>query len=34
MLSIGMFWTVVVNLIVLPALLVVCGISPAPRSNE
>ena len=28
MLSIGMFWTVVANLIVLPALLVVCGVSP------
>jgi predicted RND superfamily exporter protein len=33
MLSIGMFWTVVANLIVLPALLVVSGISPAPRLN-
>ena len=31
MLTIGMFWTIVANLIVLPALLVLCGISAAPR---
>jgi hopanoid biosynthesis associated RND transporter like protein HpnN len=31
MLTIGMFWTVIANLIVLPALLVVSGISPAPK---
>ncbi len=31
MLTIGMFWTIVANLIVLPALLVLCGISSAPR---
>jgi predicted RND superfamily exporter protein len=31
MLTIGMFWTIVANLIVLPALLVVCGISPMPQ---
>ncbi len=31
MLTIGMFWTIVANLIVLPALLVVCGISPLPE---
>jgi len=31
MLTIGMFWTVIANLIVLPALLVVCGISPLPE---
>ena len=30
MLTIGMFWTVIANLIVLPALLVVSGISPQP----
>ena len=29
MLTIGMFWTVVANLVVLPALLVVAGVSPA-----
>jgi hypothetical protein len=29
MLTIGMFWTVIANLIVLPALLVIFGISPA-----
>lgn len=29
MLSIGMFWTVVANLVFLPALLVVTGVSPA-----
>jgi predicted RND superfamily exporter protein len=31
MLTIGMFWTIVANLIVLPALLVVCGVSPMPQ---
>jgi len=34
MLTIGMFWTVVANLIVLPALLIVCGISPTPPSQS
>jgi hopanoid biosynthesis associated RND transporter like protein HpnN len=33
MLTIGMFWTVIANLIVLPALLIVCGISPAPQPD-
>jgi hypothetical protein len=32
MLTIGMFWTVIANLVVLPSLLVVSGVSPAPRS--
>ncbi len=32
MLTIGMFWTVISNLVVLPSLLVVSGVSPDPRS--
>jgi predicted RND superfamily exporter protein len=35
MLTIGMFWTVIANLVVLPALLVVTGISkPVGQTSE
>lgn len=34
MLTIGMFWTVVANLVFLPALLVVTGVSPPARPSE
>ena len=34
MLTIGMFWTVVANLVVLPALLIVTGVSSATDPNE
>jgi len=34
MLTIGMFWTVIANLVVLPALLTVAGVSGAQLSNQ
>ncbi|MFK7895730.1 MAG: MMPL family transporter [Myxococcota bacterium] len=34
MLTIGMFWTVISNLVVLPSLLVVTGVSPDPQQGQ